>query len=136
MSFKSEALALAFGALLILLTFGDAHLSRSVGNLDVIFGGGFWPWLDVVYPLASIAVFLLYGWVKGGLRISVLTVAVFVSYLLALALISLDDIAVVLHLSLGLTKAYWVVAEWSYPLYSIFAFFIFGRANQPEKTGD
>jgi hypothetical protein len=136
MSFKSEALALAFGALFILLTFGDAHLSRSVGNLDVIFGGGFWPWLDVVYPLASIAVFLLYGWVKGGLRIGVLTVAVFVSYLLALAFVSLDDIAVVLHLSLGLTKAYWVVVEWLYPLYSIVAFFIFGRANQPEKTGD
>lgn len=136
MSLKSEALALAFGVLLILLTFGDAHLTRDVGNLDVVFGHAFWQLLDVTYPLASIAVFLLYGRVKGGLRINVLTIAVFISYLVALALISLDDIAVVLHLSIVLTEGYWVAVEWLYPLYSIIAFFIFGKANQVEKIKD
>jgi hypothetical protein len=133
MSLKSEVLALVFGMLLILVTFGDAHLTSHVGNLDVIFGHASWPLLDVVYPLASIAVFLLYGRVKGGLRINALTVGVFLSYLVVLALISLDDIAVVLRLSVTLTKAYWIAVEWFYPLYSIFAFFIFGRANQAEK---
>jgi hypothetical protein len=130
---KSEVLTLAFGVLLILLTFGDSHLAHNVGNLDVIFGHVFWPLSDVVYFLASIVVFLLYGKVSGGLRISLLTIAVFVSYLVALSLISLDDISVVLHLSLVLTKSYWVVVEWLYPLYSIFALFAFGRANQVRK---
>jgi hypothetical protein len=134
MSLKSDVLAIAFGILLILLTFGDAHLTRTVGNLDSIFGHGVWPLSDILYPLASIAVFLLYGWVKGGLKVNVLTTAVFLSYLFAIALISLDDIALVLHLSIILPKSYWAVTEWFYPVYSSFAFFAFGKANQAEKT--
>ena len=93
MGLKSEIIALTFGILLILLTFGDAHLVGSVGNLDTIFGLAFWKPLDVVYSLASIVVFLLYGKVKGGLRFNVVTMLVLLSYLFALALISLDDIA-------------------------------------------
>ena len=65
MTLKSEVLALFFGMLLILITFGDAYLKPFIGNLDTIFGLQFWKAIDTIYPLASIAVFLLYGWIKG-----------------------------------------------------------------------
>jgi hypothetical protein len=133
MGLKSEIIALAFGALLILLTFGDAHLVGYVGNLDTIFGPAFWKPLDVLYPLASIVVFLLYGKVKGGLRFNLVTMLVFLSYLFALALISLDDITLVLNLQITLSKDYWITVEWFYPIYSSIAFFIFGRTNEFEK---
>ena len=133
MGLKSEVLALVFGALLILLTFGDSRLVSYVGNLDVVFGHAFWPYSDVVYPLASVVVFLLYGRVKGGLRVNAWTIGVFLAYLVALALICLDDVGDVLHVSLAMTKGYWIAVEWFYPLFSIFAFFLFGRANQAEK---
>jgi len=133
MRLKSEVLALAFGMLLILVTFGDAHLARHIGNLDTIFGLGFWRLLDVLYPLLSICVFLLYGREKGGLKINPLTVGLFISYLVALALVSVDDIALVLNLPITPPRTYWIAMEWFYPIYSIIAFFIFGRANQLEK---
>jgi hypothetical protein len=133
MGLKSEIIALTFGILLILLTFGDAHLVGSVGNLDMIFGHAFWKPLDVLYLLVSIVVFLLYGKVKGGLRFNVVTMLVFLSYLFALALISLDDIALVLNLQITLSKDYWIAVEWFYPIYSSIAFIIFGRANEFEK---
>jgi hypothetical protein len=133
---KSEILALAFGMLLILLTFGDSHLVGYVGNLDTIFGLAFWKLSDVLYPFASIVVFLLYGKVKGGLRFNVVTVLVFLSYLFALALISLDDIILVLRLQTTLPKDYWIPVEWLYPIYSSIAFLIFGKANESEKTAD
>ena len=65
MGIKSEFLTLTFGGLLILVTFGDDHLANNIGNLDTIFGLHLWPVLDIVYPIASIGVFLLYGYVKG-----------------------------------------------------------------------
>jgi hypothetical protein len=130
MGLKSEIIVLAFGVLLVLLTFGDAHSVGYVGNLDSIFGLAFWKPLDVLYVLASIVVFLLYGKVKGGLRFNVVTVLVFLSYLFALALISLDDIVLVLNLQITLSKSYWIAVEWFYPIYSSIAFFIFGRANE------
>jgi len=129
MGYKSEIIALAFGALLILLTFGDAHLVYYVGNLDSIFGSFFWKPLDVMYALASILVFLLYGKVKGGLRFNVVTMLLFLSYLVALALISVDDISLVLNLQITMSNGYWIAVEWFYPIYSSIAFFIFGRAN-------
>lgn len=127
---KSEITAFVFGVLLILLTFGDSHLVGYVGNLDIILGLAFWKPLDVLYPLASIIVFLLYGKLKGGLKLNTMTVLVFLSYLFALALISLDDIILVLNLQITLPKSYWIAAEWFYPIYSSIAFFIFGRINQ------
>ena len=133
MGLKSEITALTFGALLILLTFGDAHLVGTVGNLDTIFGLAFWKPLDALYVLASITVFLLYGKVKGGLRFNVATMLVFLSYLFALALISLDDIALVFNLQMTPPKEYWIAVEWFYPIYSGIAFFIFGRINEFEK---
>jgi hypothetical protein len=79
-------------------------------------------------------VFLLYGKVKGGgLRFNAVTVLVFLSYLFALALISLDDIILVLRLQTTLPKDYWIPVEWFYPIYSSIAFFIFGKANESEK---
>jgi hypothetical protein len=133
MGLKSEIIALIFGVLLVLLTFGDAHLVVYVGNLDTIFGLAFWKLLDVLYVLASILVFLLYGKVKGSLRFNVVTMLVFLSYLFALALISLDDIALALKLQMTLSKGYWIAIEWFYPIYSSIAFFIFGRANELGK---
>jgi hypothetical protein len=133
MGSKSEITALTFGVLLILLTFGDAHLVGYVGNLDTIFGLAFWKPLDALYPLASIVVFLLYGKAKGGLRFNAVTILVFLSYLFALALISLDDIALVSNLQITLPKGYWIAVELFYPIYSSIAFFIFGRANEFKK---
>ena len=129
MGLKSEIIALTFGALLVLLTFGDSPLAHNVGNLDTIFGHDLWKPLDVMYPLASIAVFLLYGKAKGSLKFNVATMLVFLSYLFALALISLDDIALVLNLQITLPKDYWIAVEWFYPICSSIAFFIFGRTN-------
>jgi hypothetical protein len=133
MGLKTEITALAFGVLLILLTFGDSHLVGIVGNLDTIFGLALWKPLDVLYVLVSILIFLVYGKVKGGLRLNLATVLVFLSYLFAVALISLDDISLVLRLHLTLSKDYWIAVEWFYPVYSIIAFFVFGRANESEK---
>ena len=101
--------------------------------MDTIFGLGFWRLLDVLYPLLAIGVFLLYGREKGGIKINPLTIGVFVSYLVALVLISVDDIALVLNLSLTPPRTYWIAMEWFYPIYSFIAFFIFGWANQLEK---
>jgi hypothetical protein len=133
MSLKSDVMALVFGMLLVLVTFNDSHLVGNVGNLDSIFGHGAWQLLDVVYIVASIAVFLLYGLAKGGLRISVGTIVVFLSFLVASALISIDDIAFVFSLSITPPRSYWVAVEWFYPIYSVVAFFLFGRESQVKK---
>jgi hypothetical protein len=133
MSLKSDVMALVFGMLLVLVTFNDSHLVGNVGNLDSIFGHGAWQLLDVVYIVASIAVFLLYGLAKGGLRISVRTIVVFLSFLVASALISIDDIAFVFSLSITPPRSYWVAVEWFYPIYSVVAFFLFGRESQVKK---
>jgi hypothetical protein len=133
MSLKSEIITLAFGMLLILETFGDAPLVWYIGNLDTIFGLALWQFLDVMYPVASIAVFLLYGKAKGGIRINKATAGLFASYVFALTLMSLDDIILVLNLSITLTKGYWFAIQWFYPIYSIIVFLLFGRANQREN---
>jgi hypothetical protein len=140
MTLRNEVLALAFGALVILVTFGDSYLvveggTITIGNLDTIFGLALWPVLEVVYVVGSIAVFLLYGWTKSGgtLRFNVVNVLLFALFLAVLALISVDDIYRVFHLPLNLPAAYWEVVSWVYPVCSFIAFFLFGRANQPKK---
>jgi hypothetical protein len=137
MSLKSEFLAAVFGMLLILLDFGDTHTSHRIGGLDTIFGAPYWPLLDVIYPLASIAVLLLYGKAKGGLKINAVTMAAFVTYLVVLALVSIDDITLVLgfsslstYFSGDSSRPYWLVMLWAYPIFSSFAFLLFGKANQ------
>jgi hypothetical protein len=138
MTLRREVLALAFGALLILVTFGDNHLGVGrvvVGNLDTIFGLPLWRALDLVYFLAPIAIFLLYGWTKGGfrLRFTAVSVLLFASFLAVLTLFSIDDFAVVLRLPLEPPIAYWEVMSWIFPVYSAFAFFVFGIENQRGK---
>jgi hypothetical protein len=133
MSLKTEMLALAFGMLVILVTFGDSHLAWQIGNLDTIFGRAFWHLLDVAYPLLSIIVFLLYGREKGGIKINTLTISIFITFLVALTLINIDDVAFVLNLAIMPGRSYWVAMEWFYSIYAVFAFFIFGKANQLEK---
>ncbi len=124
---KSEILALIFGMLIILLTFGDAHLSSQIGNLDTIFGLSYWKLLDVVYPIASIIVFLLYGKARNAIRIDVKKILILVSFFIVLLLVCLDDVAIVLNLPIYFSTEYWIIMEWIYPIYSAIAFFLFGR---------
>lgn len=123
---KSELLALVFGMLIILITFGDNRVYPLVGNLDNIFGPSFWRFMDVLYPLASIIVFLLYGKVRGGLRIHALTVLVFLIFLMSLVMIIIDDIFTGLGRSIGLPVNYWGIASWVYPFVSASSFLAFG----------
>ncbi len=139
MKLRSDVLSFAFGLLLILVTFGDDHLGRiagvTVGNLDTIFGLALWPIMDIFYPLATIAVFLLFGWGKGRrLRINWVTMSLFSLFILALALISIDDVEIGLNqigfsFSLQLPRIYWVAISWIYPLFSAAAFFAFGKLH-------
>jgi hypothetical protein len=138
MTLRSEVLALTFGALLILVTFGDSHVGGGrvvLGNLDSIFDLTFWRALDLVYFLAPIAIFLLYGWTKGDfrLRFNAANALFFASFLAVLTLFSVDDFAIVLRLPLELPTVYWAVMSWVFPVYFAFAFFMFGRENQREK---
>ena len=135
MGFKSEVLALVFGVLLILVTFGDNHFGRiagvAVGNLDTLFGYRLWPVMDVLYPLATVAVFLLYGFAKGGkLRINLKTALLFASFLLVLSLMNVDDIAIGLNLMIYFSRVYWVAISWVYPVYGAVAFFLFGWIHE------
>ena len=135
MGLKSEILAFVFGLLLILVTFGDNHLGRvagvAIGNLDTIFGYGLWPVMDVIFPLATIVVFLLYGFSKGfKLRINKKTSFLFFSFLLVLCLINLDDIGIALHFELSIPFVYWLAISWIYPVYGAMAFFFFGNSHK------
>jgi hypothetical protein len=130
--FESEILALLFGVLVILLNFGDDHIGPTVGNLDTIFGLRLWPLMDVIYPVTSIIIFLAYGATKskGYLKFNAKTAVPIAVYLLALFLISVDDVSQVLNLGLTFPETYWIAIMWLYPLISFVAFFSFGLENQ------
>ena len=131
MTLRNEILALAFGALLILVTFGDGHIYWFVGNLDTIFGLMFWRALDTLYPLASIVVFLLYGWVKGnGLKFNKMTTFLFLSFVSLLVLINVDDFVSLLKITFEPPQIYWIAIEWIYPIYAGIAFFLFGQKHE------
>ena len=134
MGLKSEVLALSFGALLILVTFGDSHIYTNflgVGNLDTMFGVRLWPAMDIFYPLASIVIFLLYGWVKGnGIKINFATVFLFASFVAALLIMNIDDVGKVLKITLNYSTSNWTLIMWFYPIYSAIAFFLFGEKNK------
>ena len=131
MGLRSEILALAFGALLVFVTFGDGQIYWFIGNLDTIFGVAFWHALDAFYPLASIAVFLLYGWTKGnGLKFNAITILLFASFVTLLVLVNIDDFMQLLNITLAPSKVYWTIMMWVYPVYSGVAFFLFGKINQ------
>jgi hypothetical protein len=137
MGFRSEVFVLVFGVLLILVTFGDNHLgsgSIALGNLDTIFGLTLWPVMDLIYPVATVAVFLLYGWSKrGSLKINAATTLLFASFLLTLSLMNVDDIAIGLNHPIELPHAYWAAISWVYPLYAASAFFLFGKLHEEKK---
>jgi hypothetical protein len=128
---KAEALALSFGALIILVTFGDDYLQPFIGNLDTIFGLSLWKVLDVLYPAVTILVFLFYGRLKGGsLKLDLVTLGLFVSFLVALFLVNIDDFLQVLNIGYKPSQAYWTIIMWVYPFYNAVAFLLFGERNR------
>lgn len=133
MSWKSEILALVFGMLLILVTFGDAAQVDWVGNLDTIFGLNYWRFMDVIYPLATIIVFLLYGAVKGGIQIRPAPVLLFLALAAALVMISIDDFFEVIDRPITLSPVYWAAARWIYLLVAAGSFLSFGWVCQKQK---
>jgi hypothetical protein len=136
MNWKSESLALVFGMLIILIIFGDAAQVSWVGNLDTIFGLTYWHLMDVIYPLASIVVFLLYGRSKGRLCLRGTSILLIIAFLLAIFIMQLDDIFVVLNHPIILPDAYWTIARWLYLFTAITTFFAFGQSckNRTSKT--
>ena len=136
MNWKSEILALVFGMLIILIVFGDAVQVSWVGNLDTIFGLTYWHLMDLMYPLASIVVFLLYGRSKGSIRLSGAGVLLFFVFVIAIAIIQFDDICIVLNHSIELPDVYWTIARWLYLFAALSTFFAFGRVcnNKSSKN--
>ncbi len=129
---KTEALALLFGALVVLLDFGDNHMGPNIGNLDTIFGLRLWPLMDVIYPLAALLIFLAYGQAKGNGKsnLSLKAGVPLAVFLLALFLVCVDDFSDVLNLGLKFPETYWIAAMWLYPVISILAFIRFGQLNE------
>jgi len=135
LSLKTEFLAFAFGVVLVLVTFGDNYLGSflgiTVGNLDTILGFRLWPFLDATYFVATILFFLLYGMVKAKkFRINIASMLIFISFLVMLILMSIDDIAKVFSQSFQPPNAYWLVMSFIYPVYGTFAFFLYGKLNK------
>ena len=128
MNWKSESLALVFGMLIVFMVFGDATQVNWVGNLDTIFGLKYWPLMDVVYPLASIIVFLLYGKSKGNLQLRRNSILLFVAFLITITIIQFDDICEVLNHSIELSPIYWSTARWVYIFTAVSTFFAFGQS--------
>jgi hypothetical protein len=128
MNWKSEVLALAFGALIVCEIFGDQWFFRGVGNLDSIFGTANWAYrgMDVFYPLASLGVFLLYGRSKGPIPISLASAVLLAVFLIALVVMQFDDLFVAFYHTITLPSAYWAFARLFYLAASISTFFLFG----------
>ena len=122
----SDFYALFFGMVVILIIFGDNRPIPYVGNLDVIFGRGLWPVMDVIYPVASIALFLLYGRSKGPLKIKPGSIWPFLIFLAAALMIQIDDIFQALHHTIVLPDTYWTAARWLYFIIAVGTFFSFG----------
>jgi hypothetical protein len=136
MNWKSESFALVFGMLIILIIFGDAAQVSWVGNLDTIFGLTYWHLMDVIYPLASIVVFLLYGSSKGRLRLRGTSILLLIAFLIAIFIMQLDDVFVVLNHPIELPAVYWTTARWVYLFTAITTFFAFGQSckNRTSKN--
>ena len=135
MSFKTEFLAFAFGCLLVLVTFGDNHLGKiagvTIGNLDTILGFAFWPVLDLLYPLFTIVIFLLSGWIrKRKFIINASSVLLFATFLVLLSLMNFDDIAIGLRIAVYPPLDFWVAITLVYPIFSSICFFLFGKFHE------
>ncbi len=134
MNWKKESLALVFGMLIVLIIFGDALQGDRAGNLDTVFGETYGHLIDVIYPLASIIVFLLYGKSKGGIQIHPATILSFLAFLVGLIIIQFDDIFVVLNHPITLPWVYWTTARWCYLFIASGSFFAFGWACSKLKS--
>ena len=64
------------------------------------------------------------------MKINLRSAVIFAGFLVVLALICLDDIAVLLNVSIGPHTYYWVIMEWVYPVFLVIAFFLFGKINE------
>ncbi len=118
----------------ILVTFEDSHLAYQIENLDLIFGPAFWKILEVAFPVASIAVFLLYAREKRSLRLDLRATVIFLSYLVVLSLICVYDFGLFLNFPINPPVEYWIIMEWIYPVCAIIAFFLFGRTTAPKNN--
>jgi hypothetical protein len=125
---KSDFWALLFGMVMILIIFGDSMPNPHVGNLDTIFGNTFWRALDVIYLLASIAIFLLHGRSKGRLKINLGSAWPLIVFLAAAVMIQLDDFFVVFGHPITLPNTYWTIARWLYFFIAMSTFLAFGSA--------
>ena len=134
MNWKSESLALVFGVLIIFMIFGDAAHFDWVGNLDTIFGLRYWHLMDVLYPLTSIVVFLLYGKSKGSLHVRSTSVMLFVAFLAAIVIMQFDDIFVVFNHPITMPAVYWAIARWMYLITAITTFFAFGESCKSKSS--
>jgi hypothetical protein len=128
MNWKSESLALVFGVLIILIVFGDAAQLSWVGNLDTIFGVTYSSLMDIIYPLASIVIFILYGKAKGSLHLQPRSIMLFIAFLIAILIMQFDDIFEVLNHPIILPVIYWTIARWLYLFTALTTFFSFGRS--------
>jgi hypothetical protein len=128
MNWKSESLALVFGVLIILIVFGDAAQLSWVGNLDTIFGVTYSSLMDIIYPLASIVIFILYGKAKGSLHLQPRSIMLFIAFLIAILIMQFDDIFEVLNHPIILPVIYWTIARWLYLFTALTTFFAFGRS--------
>jgi len=108
------------------MTFGDAAQPIGVGNLDNAFGHFFWPATDLIFPLASVAVFLLYGKSKGVLHLRRANIMLFIAFLGAIIMIQLDDIFKIFDFSIILPIIYYPVARWVYAFTAITTFLALG----------
>jgi hypothetical protein len=88
--------------------------------------------MDIIYPLASLLIFLAYGEAKGNgeLKFNTKTVMPLITFMFALFLISIDDVSQVLNLGLTFPSIYWITMMWLYPIISFLGFFSFGEANE------
>jgi hypothetical protein len=135
MNWKRESLALIFGMLVILIIFGDGIPGRAIGNLDTIFGESLWPFVDVMYPLASIIVFLLYGKSKGGIQVRRSAILPFAALLAGILMIQFDDVFELINHPIKLPQLYWTIARWGYLLVAAGSFLGFGRACERLSVG-
>lgn len=132
--------------LVVLLDFSDASpLLSWVGNLDHIFGSQFWHAMDVIYPAASIATFLLFGResfysgrderiekTRKEFSINLKALLLLLIFGVLICLIDLDDILKVLGINSALTVSqlspyYWLPMMAIYPFGAIALFLAFGK---------
>jgi hypothetical protein len=132
MRWKSEGLALAFGALIVFEICGDEFFFPGVGNLDSIFGphNGSSAWMDLFFPVCSILVLALYGRSKGPFSLSGRSVGSWLFFLVGLGLLQFDDLFVLLGHRIYPPVAYWFFVRVVFLLGALTAFFVFGRECQ------